>query len=106
MKIEIDTERDSEREFRAAIRLLEGLLGQRREDAPSVLSATESASPAVQSGGLFTMFGAPAEQPGAHQPQPSQAEAAETPAERKRRLFREYELHESSSSVPDIEPYD
>ena len=62
MKIEIDTERDSEREFRAAIRLLEGLLGQRREDSPGILSATESASPAVQSGGLFNMFGAPAEQ--------------------------------------------
>ncbi len=106
MKIEIDTERDSEREFRAAIRLLEGLLGQRREDAPGIISGDEQASPAVQSGGLFNMFGDAGDQPDAPAAGAPAASAAETLPKRRLRTD-EYELHESGGgSMPEIEPYD
>ena len=76
MKIEIDTEKDTHREFRAAIQLLQALLGQRqrREGAraePDLLSSlrkvqggaaegeTRDEVSQAPSGGMFSMFDTP-----------------------------------------------
>ncbi len=64
MKIEIDTERDSERELRAALHLIQSLLdyGRSRDRMPTKFGLAEE--PSSETGdskptGVFSMFDAP-----------------------------------------------
>lgn len=64
MKIEIDTERDSERELRAALHLLQSLLGygQSRDRMPAAFGPGQEPSGGAgepKQAGMFTMFDAP-----------------------------------------------
>ena len=59
MKIEIDTQRDSERELRAALRLIQELLGHRRRDLSSDRPERSEPVQTAESAGLFSMFGSP-----------------------------------------------
>lgn len=92
MKLEIDTEKDSQHEFRAAIRLLEALLGEQREErAPSIMDAS-SGTPA--SPGLMSMFDA------------SNAEHPDTPAtERPESPRRPAQVWDTEDDEPRMEPY-
>ncbi len=64
MKIEIDTERDSERELRAALHLLQSLLGygRSRDRMPAAFGPAEGPSGGAgepKPAGMFSMFDSP-----------------------------------------------
>ncbi len=101
MKIEIDTDRDSEHELRAALRLLQELLGQgyrrrrrlQEDRTPTAFDLAEKPSDEQRdapppSGGLFSMFDAP---PATGSGEPEQDEDPD---------MRHYD-----EEVPRIEPY-
>lgn len=128
MKIEIDTEKDGERELRAAIALIEELLGGREHRAradqgadrsvrtPSVFdtvgaTSSSAAAPQGQAGtppqGLFAMFdtapeqGSPKSEPLLSELKPYPAESSAAPPVRRRPSAWEDEDEE----FPEIEPY-
>ncbi len=64
MKIEIDTERDSERELRAALHLIQSLLGYGRRGDQMPTASGPGQEPSSGTGdskqaGMFTMFDSP-----------------------------------------------
>ena len=100
MKIEIDTNRDSEHELRAALRLLQDILGQGyrkrrglpRDRVPTALELAERAAEEPQeprpSKGMFSMFDTPPST-GSDEPEPED----------------DPDLKYYDDEVPRIEPY-
>ncbi len=100
MKIEIDTDRDSEHELRAALRLLQDILGQGRRQrrlptdrTPTAFELAERAEEEPRetrpSTGMFSMFDAP---PSTESSEPEQEED-------------DPDLKHYDEEVPRIEPY-